>query len=79
MTTLCVCHGCGFLNGGKGGIIAPVDDPTAEPALPLDGYSHSPASNLLSLCQTMLLHPRGPDRHPIIAPSHEPRAFFHIP
>lgn len=62
----------------EGDIIAPVDDPTAEPVLPLDNQSHNQASDLLSLRQAMLLQPRGPDRHPIITPSHEPRAFFHI-
>lgn len=40
-------------------------------------------SCLSSPFPSMPLHPRGPDRHPTITPSHEPRAvfffFFHIP
>lgn len=37
------------------------------------------ASTLLFLCLAMLFHPRGPDRHPAITPSHDPKLFSHIP
>ena len=43
------------------------------------GFISFLTSNLPSPCQAVLLHPRGPDRHPAITPSHDPKLFFHIP
>lgn len=43
------------------------------------GFASFLTSNLPSPCQAVLLHPRGPDRHPAITPSHDPKLFFPHP